>query len=89
MVPMYEPRIPVADPINPSSHYVEFNVRPAAKTWVRGRNWGLTVVVEDMDGTVLNAGKYFKGVACDTVGNVCECAMFWLFNHFLVLFTLI
>lgn len=54
--------------------YVELNVRPAARSWTRGgRNLGLGIVVEDMDGLLLPASHYFRDIACHTVGNVCEC----------------
>lgn len=59
------------------TQYVEFNIRPAAKSWVKGRNLGLGIIVEDMDGAILPAEKHFKGINCDTVGNFCECCV-WL-----------
>ncbi|KAJ8917291.1 hypothetical protein NQ315_002309, partial [Exocentrus adspersus] len=49
------------------SRWVELSVKPAAKAWTRGRNLGLGVLVEDQDGNMLRADKYFKGASC-TVG---------------------
>ncbi|XP_044740873.1 uncharacterized protein LOC123302135 isoform X2 [Chrysoperla carnea] len=45
--------------------WIEFNIRPAAKSWLKtGRNLGLGVVIEDQEGTVLPANKYFKHLDC-------------------------
>ncbi|GLV46686.1 hypothetical protein CBL_13135 [Carabus blaptoides fortunei] len=52
--------------LNAPNQYVEFNIRPATKSWVKGRNLGLGIIVEDMDGTILPAEKHFKGINCDT-----------------------
>lgn len=57
--------------IGEHAKWVELSVKPAIRAWSRGRNSGLAVVVEDQDGTVLKADRYFKGASC-TVG-ACEC----------------
>lgn len=51
--------------------WVELSVKPAIRAWSKGRNLGLAVVVEDQEGTILKADRYFKGASC-TVG-ACEC----------------
>lgn len=48
-------------------------MKQATKAWKKGRNLGLAVVVEDQDGNILKADKYFKGAIC-RVG-ACECAI--------------
>ncbi|CAH1979475.1 unnamed protein product, partial [Acanthoscelides obtectus] len=56
-----------------SSKWVELSAKPALRSWQRGRNLGLAVVVEDQEGDLLDAHRYFKGATC-TVGT-CECAI--------------
>ncbi|CAG9815132.1 unnamed protein product [Phaedon cochleariae] len=50
-----------------NARWVELNVKPAAKAWTKSRNLGLGVQVEDQEGNMLRADKYFKGASC-TVG---------------------
>lgn len=45
--------------------WTEWNIRGAVKSWRdNGRNFGLTVVVEDEDGNLLPADKYFAPMNC-------------------------
>lgn len=67
--------------VGENSKWVELSVRPATKAWVKGKNLGLAVLVEDQDGTLLKADKYFKGASC-TVGT-CECDQTLLILNFL------
>nr|CAI5839399.1 unnamed protein product [Callosobruchus analis] len=53
--------------ITESSKWVELSVKPALRSWQRGRNLGLAVVVEDQEGDLLDAHRYYKGATC-TVG---------------------
>ncbi|VEN37531.1 unnamed protein product [Callosobruchus maculatus] len=53
--------------ITESSKWVELSAKPALRSWQRGRNLGLAVVVEDQEGDLLDAHRYFKGATC-TVG---------------------
>ncbi|XP_019869914.1 uncharacterized protein LOC109598440 isoform X2 [Aethina tumida] len=50
--------------ISEASLWVELDVKQATKAWKKGRNLGLAVVVEDQDGNILKADKYFKGAIC-------------------------
>lgn len=59
--------------ISESAKWVELNVKPAAKAWTKGKNLGLGIMVDDQEGTVLKANKYFKGASC-MVGT-CECGL--------------
>lgn len=56
-----------------SAEYVELNVKPATKAWLKGKNLGLGVMVDDQEGNVLSTEKYFKGASC-MVGE-CECVL--------------
>ncbi|KAJ8953707.1 hypothetical protein NQ314_007317, partial [Rhamnusium bicolor] len=46
------------------SRWVELSVKPATKAWTKGRNLGLGILVEDQEGNMLRADKYFKGASC-------------------------
>ncbi|CAH1165707.1 unnamed protein product [Phyllotreta striolata] len=50
-----------------SAKWVELSVKPAAKAWAKGRNLGMSVLVEDQDGNTVRADRIFKGASC-TVG---------------------
>ncbi|KAF5307401.1 hypothetical protein FQR65_LT06915 [Abscondita terminalis] len=50
--------------IGENAKWVELSVLPATKAWVKGKNLGLAVIVEDQEGTVLKADRYFKGASC-------------------------
>lgn len=56
-----------------SAKYVELNVKPATKAWLKGKNLGLGVMVDDQEGNILRANKYFEGASC-MVGT-CECGL--------------
>ncbi|KAB0791880.1 hypothetical protein PPYR_03680 [Photinus pyralis] len=47
-----------------SAKWVELSVLPATKAWMKGKNLGLAILVEDQEGAVLKADKYFKGASC-------------------------
>lgn len=53
-----------------NARWVELSVKPATKSWAKGRNLGLAVLVEDQEGNTLKANRLFKGALC-TVG-ACE-----------------
>lgn len=53
-----------------NARWVELSVKPATKSWSKGRNLGLAVLVEDQEGNTLKANRFFKGALC-TVG-ACE-----------------
>uniref|UniRef100_A0A224XLF2 Putative conserved secreted protein n=1 Tax=Panstrongylus lignarius TaxID=156445 RepID=A0A224XLF2_9HEMI len=51
--------------------WTEFNVKSAINAWREsGRNFGLTVEVEDEDRIILNALKYFEQMNCSVDANV-------------------
>ncbi|KAK9507168.1 hypothetical protein O3M35_007080 [Rhynocoris fuscipes] len=51
--------------------WTEFNIKPAVNAWrENGRNFGLTVEVEDEDRVILNALKYFEQMNCSLDGSV-------------------
>lgn len=66
-------RLADSEVISESAKWVELNVKPAAKAWSKGKNLGLGIMVDDQEGTVLKAEKYFKGASC-MVG-ACECGI--------------
>lgn len=47
-----------------SAKWVELSVLPATTAWMNGKNLGLAILVEDQEGAVLKADKYFKGASC-------------------------
>lgn len=59
--------------INDNAKYVEFDVKPAVKTWFKSKNknLGLAVLTEDQENNVIETEKLIKGASC-TVGT-CEC----------------
>lgn len=59
--------------IRETTKWVEFDVRPAIKSWFKSKskNMGLAILVEDQDSNVMKADKIIKGASC-TVGT-CEC----------------
>lgn len=59
--------------VSESAKWVELNVKPATKAWSKGKNLGLAIIVDDQEGTILKADKYFKGASC-MVG-ACECGL--------------
>ncbi|KAK4877825.1 hypothetical protein RN001_010331 [Aquatica leii] len=50
--------------IGENAKWVELSVLPATKAWIKGKNLGLAVIVEDQEGSLLKADKYFKGASC-------------------------
>lgn len=46
--------------------WTEWNIRSAVKTWRRdpNRNYGLSIEVEDEDGNLLPALKFFRPMNC-------------------------
>ncbi|KAK5638672.1 hypothetical protein RI129_012967 [Pyrocoelia pectoralis] len=50
--------------IGENAKWVELSVLPATKAWMKGKNLGLAILVEDQEGTILKADKYFKGASC-------------------------
>ncbi|KAF2878731.1 hypothetical protein ILUMI_27447 [Ignelater luminosus] len=59
--------------IGENAKWVELSVRPATKAWSKGgKNLGLAVLVEDQEGTVLKADKYFKGASCTQPQNLSQ-----------------
>lgn len=54
--------------ISEKANWIELNVKPAMTHWLRGRNAGIAIVVEDQDGGVLKADHYFKGATCQAGG---------------------
>ncbi|KAG5880426.1 hypothetical protein JTB14_013201 [Gonioctena quinquepunctata] len=53
--------------ITENAKWVELNVKPATSAWMKGKNSGLAILVEDQEGNRLRADKFFKGATC-TVG---------------------
>lgn len=64
--------------VGETAKWVELNVKPATKAWFKGKNLGLAIMVDDEEGTVLRADRYFKGASC-MVG-ACECGLTLLTN---------
>lgn len=57
--------------------WTEFNVKSAINAWRdSGRNFGLTVEVEDEDRVLMNALKYFEQMNCSIDANVLSKSFF-------------
>lgn len=55
--------------------WTEWNIKPAVLAWKESpnKNFGLSVIVEDEDGTRLPVDKLFSAMNCSN--EACECGM--------------